>query len=576
MTLFNPIHRHVLVGLTLAAMASSSFGTTLPTPHGTADEAVKDAQLAAIRIFDSSSELSWTTNKTVDELSSAPQSSPLPLGSALGSIGNRRGDMDLHFGGIVGYPGRSTIHFDVGTDLADGAFGVMATDRDYVITLGRAGTLTNGTRLALAWMRPNGMLASEQLVGGRQTLDVLWTSNTVLSFTKAVGVFGTVGPVFLNRFYVLGQLDLPATSDGDSDFVALCLRFNGSLFEPCPDFGNLGNGMVRVSFDLGGTSFRKDIPHDLYVDQDNLKLLLAGTAQTGFGTPPGSDWDFAVARLQLFSGVLDTSFSSDGKRSIAFNLQGSTMVDEALSVHVRSIDNKIVVGGRANAGLLNYRSAMAQLNNDGSLDSGFCAPGVASCTSPSSHRSGRRLWNDDVGLQFSQVVELLGGGLAPTDTVVVREQVVNAENGRGNVSRVAADGGCSICTQATLQGFERIRPITAVLDFRFVPPFLFDFGVVVAGYGVYSSNDHRYTHVFRVLSNMNNDFAFRSGVVGSQQYYNFPTADSPRSEPRAMTVDSRGRYLIAGTFRWRQFNNDWDFALARLQHDVILAHGFDW
>ncbi|MBK7208750.1 MAG: hypothetical protein IPH99_00010 [Xanthomonadales bacterium] len=555
-----------LAGFSHVTLAKGSVAPITP-----AVETAKQAELAAIRVHDSSATWLDAGAAASANIAGDTKAAPSPDAVLNASIGDRRGDMDGHFN--AGFAGRVTAPFDIGSDLNDQAFGVLATDGDFSLMIGRAGSLTNGTRLALSWHRADGALATERLALGKQTLDVTWASNTQLSLIKAVGVQGTVGSVYLFRFYILGQLEFTATSDGDIDFAVMCLRYGGGgMFEPCPDFGSLGNGMVRVGFDMGQPNFRKDVPYDLFLDQGNQCLLLAGTAQL-----TTSDYDFAITRLNLFSGALDTGFAGSGKRTVFFDL-GSTPVDEAMAIHVRPIDNKIVVAGRANLGLFSFRSAMAQLDWDGVQDPGFCAPAVSSCESPASHRSGRRLWDDDVGIVFSQVTSLLGGGIAPNDTIVVREQVPSASSGRGRVSRVAVDGGCSVCTDAWLQNFERIRPLTALTDFRFTPPFFFDFGVVVAGYGLYSTSDDSHTHVFRVRSDMTLDDSFTSGPVPVQQFYDFAAAagEPAVSRPAAMTRDSRGRYLIAGSRRWNASNNDWDFALARLQHDVILATGFDY
>ncbi len=565
--------------LLIALAASPGLAQHKPVPTSlSAQQAAKDAELARIRIIDSSAELTAIA-QTEPEGSKDGGEGAQPAGAELlaGSIGNRRGDLDRFFGDTgAGFPGRTTAPFDLAGDPDDRAFGVLVEVDDGVVSIGRAGSIANGTRIAISRHLANGQLDPGFATSGRQTLDVLWTGDTQLTFSKAAGVVGTVGPVFLNRFYVLGQLDLTSS---DSDFVVLCLRRSGSTFATCPDFGTLGNGMVRVAFDLGGGGLHKDIPRAVFIDQINQKLLLAGAAQRNGGPTPGSDYDFAIARMDLFTGAPDTGFgfSSSGKQVVAFDLAGSSLYDEALAVHVRPFDNKIVVAGFANVGLIVFRSAMAQLNADGSLDTAFCAPSVTSCASPASHRSGRRLWIDDGSLGFAQVVHLDGGGLAPLDTIVVREQVVSADNGRARIERVADDGGCTICTSAWFQGFERIRPITALLDFRFVPPFLFDFGVVVAGYGIYSKTDDQNTHIARVRSDMTLDDAFSSGLSATQQFYDFPVAPGEPlvSRPAAMSRDSKGRYLIAGARRWRATGNDWDFALARLQNDVIFAHGLE-
>lgn len=565
--------RLALMAVAIAAFAHGATGKTPAMGPTAAEEAAKDALLATLRVVDISDGMpaGRSLGLELEEAVAVPELQPRAP-----STGNRRGDLDTHFGNDPAEPGRAVAFFDIG-DLEDRAFGVLVTDSDSVYTIGRAGTLANGTRIGISAHLPNGMPDLNLMGTSKQTLAVIWTNATQLDFIKAIGVHGMVGSDFLQHFYVLGQLNLTGTPDGDSDFVVLCLRFNGFNFEICPNFGGTGNGMARVAFDAGGTGFRKDIPHDLFADRLNGKLLLAGSAQLSGGLTPGADFDFAIARLHLLSGVLDPTFSGDGRRTLAFDIN-SAAADEALSIHVRPFDNKIIVAGRANVGLISFRSAMAQLNDNGTMDTGFCAPAVASCDSPSSHRSGRRLWNDESGVFFNQVTALLGGGLGLSDSVVVRTRVPNTDSATARVSRVGVDGGCTVCLEATLAGFDQIRPVAAMIDQRFLPPFVLISGIQVATYGVANASGLSNTHIFRILADMSLDGAFTSLAPFSRQDYDFPaaTGQQRQSRPAAMAFDSRGRTVIAGSRRWSTVGNDWDYAIARLQNDVILAHGFDW
>ncbi len=571
------------LALALALPAAIGWAADKPGPRPDPRvDAEKQADMARFQVLDRSDQ--WLTAVMPEPDGTAaerPQAEPQPLGGIAGSLGSRRGDMDRHFGDVA-LPGRTRLRFNIGNglnDLYDHAFGLAVTDGDYPLVIGEAGSLANGTRLALAWYRPDGRLASERLVNGRQTLEVIWGgNNTYLSFSKAAGVFGQVGPVSLSRFYVLGRLDLMAGDDWDFDFVVLCLHHNGSLFVPCPGFGTLGNGMARVAFDVGGVGFHKDIPYDLHIDPVNEKLLLAGAAQLSGGSPPGSDYDFAVARLDLHSGALDTSFNGTGKRTIWFDLNGGNPWDAAQSIHVRPLDGKIVVAGLAYTGVTGNRSAMAQLNPDGSLDGAFCAPAVASCDSPPTHRSGRRLWQDELGVSGTAAT-VLGGDPATADTLVVRRRVISTTDTYGAISRVAADGGCTQCAEAWHWHFPINIPIVATMDLPSVSPGVSNPGIVVAGYGRWNDGGILRTFALRVhYTSMTLDDTFSSGIDDTHQTYDFPVSpgEEPVSAPAAIAVDSRGRYLIAGRHRWHENSNDWDFALARLQNDVIFDHGFDY
>jgi uncharacterized delta-60 repeat protein len=126
---------------------------------------------------------------------------------------------------------------------------------------------------------------------------------------------------------------------------------NGS---PDPSFGN---GVGRVSVDLGGTDYAFDI-----AIQDDHKIVVAGERDL----PNHSQ--FAVARFGP-GGVLDASFSGDGKAFVNFGtrFQGAN----ALAI---GPGGKILIGGFTSNGSTG-RWAMARFRPDGTLDPGFGGDG---------------------------------------------------------------------------------------------------------------------------------------------------------------------------------------------------------
>jgi uncharacterized delta-60 repeat protein len=86
----------------------------------------------------------------------------------------------------------------------------------------------------------------------------------------------------------------------------------------------------------------------------------------------GTHNDFAVARLNS-DGTLDTGFGSAGKVLIDFN--GTH--DEASAIVIQS-DGKIVIGGNTSSSASQRDFAMARLNANGSIDSSFGSNGRAS------------------------------------------------------------------------------------------------------------------------------------------------------------------------------------------------------
>ncbi len=120
-------------------------------------------------------------------------------------------------------------------------------------------------------------------------------------------------------------------------------------------------GIASADFDLSGGS--DDELADLAVATDG-KLVAAGTAQFNVN----GDYDFAVARFTT-AGLLDTSFSGDGKTTFNVDLAGGPLADFASSVVVLP-DNRIAIAGTARSGPLFSDSigVVAQLTVSGAKD----------------------------------------------------------------------------------------------------------------------------------------------------------------------------------------------------------------
>jgi len=138
------------------------------------------------------------------------------------------------------------------------------------------------------------------------------------------------------------------------------------------DIGNV------LAFDLGQTS------GETYYDRlDNLKdiTVISGdrVVAVGEGQYDGSDWDFIIGVFKPTASdglELDTSFDSDGRRSVSFDLSGSSKYDGAEAVIIDSTNNIVVVGtSHSSSGTL--VSACRLNSSDGSLDSSFDTDGRA-------------------------------------------------------------------------------------------------------------------------------------------------------------------------------------------------------
>jgi uncharacterized delta-60 repeat protein len=102
--------------------------------------------------------------------------------------------------------------------------------------------------------------------------------------------------------------------------------------------------------------------------QSDGKIVVVG--RTGFFSPFGSSFDFALARYNA-NGSLDTSFSGDGKQTAQFG------DDDQASGVVLQGDGRIVTAGTTCNGTPDTACdfALARFNSDGSLDTNFSGDG---------------------------------------------------------------------------------------------------------------------------------------------------------------------------------------------------------
>jgi uncharacterized delta-60 repeat protein len=174
--------------------------------------------------------------------------------------------------------------------------------------------------------------------------------------------FGDFGTVMIVTLYTnsIGAVAIQADGyivaagyiqAGDGDFLIARLDPSGELD---PYFGN--GGLVVTDFD-GGADGAMGV-----VIQPDGKIVAAGSAEDG------GDLDFAAARYNP-DGTLDTSFDVDGKVTIGFG-ELERCYDVALLE-----DGDLVLVGEIVPDLLDTDFAVARLNPDGTLDTGFDGDG---------------------------------------------------------------------------------------------------------------------------------------------------------------------------------------------------------
>ena len=150
---------------------------------------------------------------------------------------------------------------------------------------------------------------------------------------------------------------------GNRDIAIARLMSNGR-----PDTSFDGDGKQTVAFDRGGNL--QDTASGVVVQSDG-KIVVVGTA-----TIDGSgDTDFAIARL-MSNGQPDLSFDTDAKQTVAMR-PGSGLADIATAIAIASRGKIIVAGSSEASSGAGHDFAVARLNANGSLDTSFSGDGRA-------------------------------------------------------------------------------------------------------------------------------------------------------------------------------------------------------
>ena len=143
--------------------------------------------------------------------------------------------------------------------------------------------------------------------------------------------------------------------------------------------------------------------------QADGKIVVVG--MDGFGSPFGSNYDFAIARYNP-DGTLDTSFSGDGKQTAQL---GNS--DVANGVAVQGNGKIVVVGANCNGVYPDVTCdfGLARLDSDGSLDTSFSSDGTQTTDFGSARDQAK-----GVALQDGKIMAVGQGGPSPGDFALAR------------------------------------------------------------------------------------------------------------------------------------------------------------
>ncbi|TDR36607.1 putative delta-60 repeat protein [Tahibacter aquaticus] len=332
------------------------------------------------------------------------------------------------------------------------------------------------------------------------------------------------------RIIVVGRYQGAGSNGGE--FGVVRFKADGS-----DDTSLAGDGNTYVDFGGGGSNF--DNPLAVAVDADD-NILVAGSAERA---SPG-DSDFAVARLRASDGSLDTSFSSDGKNLVFFDLGPDSRLDQAYAVTVRN-DGKIVLGGTAlDSVIARRRPVMAQLNKDGSLDTGFCNTNCNFNAGYSGVNTGKRVYY--FGTLTSHTDEILDVDVASNNDIVIAGATY-AEDGSTRRAAIARFTGAGVQTSERLEvGFDSNARFTGVRFADGSGTRVIAVGDIGAGPNLFLaqrftaslSPDTTYGYTFFCLPDA-------SGLcfAGAGEFGDF----GPNAAGK-LHLDARGRPLFAGTF----------------------------
>jgi len=308
-----------------------------------------------------------------------------------------------------------------------------------------------------------------------------------------------------------------------------------------------GTGKATISFNAQGSI---ELANGLAVQADG------GIVLAGYTSVAGHSEDFAVVRL-LEDGSLDSSFNGSGLQTISFDLTGTGARDRAASVAIDS-QQRIVLGGIADAGSFQYDFAVARLLPDGELDPAFGEGGRATVAFDSGQSQ------DD---QAMAMTLLHDGGIALAG--FADDSATATPNRDLAIARLLEDGSMdmgfgdagrlTIPIDLAANGDDELKALTELDDGRLL-------AVGYAYSGLFSE-----AVAVRVHGNGSLDASF--GTAGIRLYDFFPSSP-PYGGQHLLGVGVHGPWMYASAWIISQ-QIPQEQVLIRLQGDAIFIDGFD-
>lgn len=309
-----------------------------------------------------------------------------------------------------------------------------------------------------------------------------------------------------------------------------------------PSFAN--GGKTSAAFDLGGSL--PDWAQAMTLDSSGRVVVVGRARHTN-----GND-DFAIARFRS-DGRLDTTFSSDGKVTVGFDLGGGNK-DEAYSVAIDSKGRIIVAGYAQTAGRGDYDFAVVRLLPDGRLDTSFDFDGKTTIPNFDLFAT-----SDD---RASDVV------IDKQGRIILVGQVSTDGKKDFGLARLTTAG--ALDSSFGIAGMQWVDFRTAGDDWAAAVALDARGRIVVAGTVSYSSGDHDFA-VARLLPTGWLDTSFD---FDGKQTILFDLGGKRIDAAADVVIDRQGKIVIAGTVD-RSNAGDRDMGVVRLLPDGALDESFD-
>jgi uncharacterized delta-60 repeat protein len=314
----------------------------------------------------------------------------------------------------------------------------------------------------------------------------------------------------------------------------------------------LSPGALDTTFGMGGKATVSFLPGSNSSRAQGVLVQPDGKlVLAGFAQRSTTDSDFAVARLNA-NGSLDTGFSATGKSTVSFNLGGGTNAG-ARAVALQA-DGKIVVAGFAQRTANNTDFAVARLLANGYLDTGFGSGGKT---------------NFGFGLGSVNDDEATGLVIQPDGKIVVAGFAQRTANDFDfAVARLNADGSLDTSFNGTGKtNFGFSLSSGANKDEAFGVALQPDGKIVLVGFAQTSANGFNFA-VARLTAAGALDPAF-NGTGKVAVAFNL---GGTNDEGFGVALQGDGRIVVAGFAEVGQ--GHFNFAVARLNTDGSLDAAF--